>query len=74
MPFLTSNLLLAAAEREPNDKSVLGLSMFYGLHVVTAKPCWSVSVAEKLNIKQVALKDPVMKSFGKPVNLEGFCL
>lgn len=52
VPLLTCNLLLAAAEREPDDKSTLGLSMLYGFHVLTAKLCLSVPSALELNVKQ----------------------
>lgn len=59
MPFLTSNLLLAAAEREPGDKSFLGPGMFYGLHVRTAKLRSNVPAAVKLNVKKAGFKDTV---------------
>lgn len=51
VPLLTCNLLLAAAEREPDDKSSLGLSMFYGFHVLTVKLCLSVPSVLQLNAK-----------------------
>lgn len=56
VPFLTCNLLLAAAEREPVDKSSLGLSMFYGYHILTTKLCLSVPSALGLNVKQPNMK------------------
>lgn len=56
VPLLTCNLLLAAAEREPVDKSSLGLSVFYGHHVLTAKLCLSVPSALGLNVKQPSME------------------
>lgn len=56
VPLLTCNLLQAAAEREPDDKSSLGLSMFYGYHVLTAKLCLSVPSALGLNVKQLRME------------------
>ncbi len=52
VPLLTCNLLQAAAEREPDNKSSLGLTVFYGYHVLTAKLCLSVPSALGLNVKQ----------------------
>ena len=56
VPLLTCNLLLAAAESEPDDKSLLGRSMFYGLDVLTVKLCLSVPSALRLNVKQPGME------------------
>lgn len=56
MPLLTCNLLQAATERELDDKSSLGLSMFYGHHVLTAKLCLSVPAALEMNVKQLSME------------------
>ena len=56
VPLLTCNLLLAAAESEPDDKSLLGRSMFHGLDVLTVKLCLSVPSALRLNVKQPGME------------------
>lgn len=56
VPLLTCNLLLAAAEREPDDKSSLRPSVFYGFHVLTVKLCLSVPSALRLNVKEPSME------------------
>lgn len=61
VPFLTSNLLQAAAEREPDDEFSVGLSVFYGVHVRATKLCLSVPVKEELNVKQLGMQARLLK-------------